>query len=159
MSCTPWGQVAIELDWIFHFWQISIGLGTWTLKKTLKTRSNLTPPFKPLVKKKLTLKVSIIYVDHKPNESIIWQPGHKVCITFYSQKRPRWLRTVLLPEKGCCCKLIEPIPTYIWSNLFLMCLRLMYLGTVIIIVNKVFITFPEQYFSELWVTNIKLTQG
>ena len=22
-------------------------------------------------------------IDHKPNESIIWQPGSKVCMTFY----------------------------------------------------------------------------
>ena len=60
MSCTPWGQVANELDWIFRFCKISIGPGTWNLKKKLNTRSNLIPPFKLPVKKKLILKVSLI---------------------------------------------------------------------------------------------------
>jgi hypothetical protein len=53
------------------------------LEKNLITRSNLTPPFKPPVKKKLMLRVSLKTVHHKPNGSIIWQPGTKVPMTFY----------------------------------------------------------------------------
>ena len=67
---------------IFSFCQNSIGPGTRKLKKQISTRSNLTPPFKPPAKKKLILKISLIQVDHKPNGSIICQPGHKVWMTF-----------------------------------------------------------------------------
>ena len=60
MLWPPLGQVGIELDWIFRFCQISIGPGTWNLKKKLNTRSNLTLPFQPPVKMKLIHKVSLI---------------------------------------------------------------------------------------------------
>jgi hypothetical protein len=43
----------------------------------------ITRPFKPPVKKKLMLIVSLQTVHHKPNGSIIWQPGPKVSMTFY----------------------------------------------------------------------------
>ena len=84
MSCTPWGQVANELDWIFRFCKISIGPGTWNLKKKLNTRSNLIPPFKLPVKKKLILHSGIY--GHK-NETLILQ-NFAFIMQFYTYSNP-----------------------------------------------------------------------
>ena len=60
----------------------------------------MTPPFKPPGQKLLKFWNSLTLVHHKPNESIICQPGPKVAITFLPfQKSSKNQKKILKNEK------------------------------------------------------------